>query len=115
MLMVLHHLISATRQAVTETITRVRFELKLRRAQQQGARQLDIGQMEEQVMLSASPATIGGTSTARTLIGTLTDLNNYLDTASNITYLHGTPGNEEDDESLQSMVVGSNTDLAMAP
>jgi len=35
--------------------------------------------------------TIGGTSTARTLTGNLTDLNNYLDTASNLTYLHGTP------------------------
>ncbi|MCP4301579.1 MAG: hypothetical protein GY783_13415, partial [Gammaproteobacteria bacterium] len=43
--------------------------------------------------------TIGGTSTARTLTGTLTDLNNYLNTASNITYLHGTPdtnGNDAD-------------------
>ncbi|MEW8008351.1 MAG: VCBS repeat-containing protein, partial [Candidatus Thiodiazotropha endolucinida] len=43
--------------------------------------------------------TIGGTSTARTLTGTLTDLNNYFNTASNITYLHGTPdtnGNDAD-------------------
>jgi len=35
--------------------------------------------------------TIGGTSTGRTLTGSLTDLNNYLNTASNLTYLHGTP------------------------
>ncbi|MEW8539635.1 MAG: Ig-like domain-containing protein [Candidatus Thiodiazotropha endolucinida] len=43
--------------------------------------------------------TIGGTSTARTLTGTLTDLNNYFNTASNITYLHGTAntsGNDAD-------------------
>jgi hypothetical protein len=43
--------------------------------------------------------TVGGTSTARTLTGSLTDLNNYLNTASNLTYLHGTPhtnGNNAD-------------------
>ncbi|MCP4767153.1 MAG: BspA family leucine-rich repeat surface protein, partial [Gammaproteobacteria bacterium] len=46
--------------------------------------------------------TIGGTSTARTLTGTLTDLNNYLDTASNITYLHGTANiNGDDADTIQ--------------
>ena len=32
----------------------------------------------------------GGTATARTLTGTLTELNAYFNTASNIQYLHGT-------------------------
>ncbi len=34
--------------------------------------------------------TLGGSPTALTISGTLTDLNNYFDTASNISYLHGT-------------------------
>jgi VCBS repeat-containing protein/surface protein len=34
--------------------------------------------------------TFGGTSTALTLTGSLADLNTYLNTTSNITYLHGT-------------------------
>jgi hypothetical protein len=41
--------------------------------------------------------TMGGTPTALTLSGTLTDLNNYLNTPSNITYLHGTPDTNGDD------------------
>jgi hypothetical protein len=43
--------------------------------------------------------TLGGTPTALTLSGTLTDLNNYLNNSSNVTYLHGTPhtnGNDAD-------------------
>ncbi|MCP3888110.1 MAG: hypothetical protein GY702_04450, partial [Desulfobulbaceae bacterium] len=52
--------------------------------------------------------TLGGTSTARTLTGTLTDLNNYLDTASNITYLHGTPGTNGDDVDTIQINVNDN-------
>ncbi|MCP4966187.1 MAG: hypothetical protein GY926_13250, partial [bacterium] len=52
--------------------------------------------------------TIGGTSTVRTLTGTLTDLNNYLDTASNITYLHGTPGTNGDDADTIQINVNDN-------
>ncbi|MCP3952001.1 MAG: BspA family leucine-rich repeat surface protein, partial [Desulfobacterales bacterium] len=52
--------------------------------------------------------TIGGTSTARTLTGTLTDLNNYLDTASNITYLHGTPGTNGDNADTINVKVNDN-------
>jgi len=43
--------------------------------------------------------TIGGSSTALTLTGSLANLNTYLNTASNITYLHGTAnlnGNDAD-------------------
>ena len=43
--------------------------------------------------------TIGGTSTALTISGSLTDLNSYLNTASNINYLHATGnfnGNDAD-------------------
>ncbi|MCA9196849.1 MAG: tandem-95 repeat protein [Planctomycetales bacterium] len=43
--------------------------------------------------------TIGGTSTARTITGTLIDLNNYFDDVTKIQYLHGTPqtnGNNAD-------------------
>ncbi|QDV70163.1 Bifunctional hemolysin/adenylate cyclase precursor [Rosistilla carotiformis] len=39
---------------------------------------------------AAAGITVGGTSTARTLTGNLADLNSYLNTASNLTYLHGT-------------------------
>ncbi|MCP5092909.1 MAG: hypothetical protein GY949_18505, partial [Gammaproteobacteria bacterium] len=52
--------------------------------------------------------TIGGSGTARTLTGTLTDLNNYLDTASNITYLHGTPGTNGDDADTIQVNVNDN-------
>ncbi|MCP4966866.1 MAG: hypothetical protein GY926_16760, partial [bacterium] len=52
--------------------------------------------------------TIGGTSTARTLTGTLTDLNNYLDTATNITYLHGTPGTSGEDADTIQINVNDN-------
>ena len=46
---------------------------------------------------AGSGITVGGTSTARTLTGNLTDLNNYLDVASNLTYLHGTANTNGDD------------------
>ncbi|MCP4965195.1 MAG: hypothetical protein GY926_08155, partial [bacterium] len=52
--------------------------------------------------------TIGGTSTARTLTGTLTNLNNYLNTASNITYLHGTPGTNGDNADTIQINVNDN-------
>ncbi|MCP3852371.1 MAG: hypothetical protein GY694_19370, partial [Gammaproteobacteria bacterium] len=52
--------------------------------------------------------TLGGTSTARTLTGTLTDLNNYLNTASNITYLHDTPGTSGEDADTIQINVNDN-------
>ncbi|MES9926148.1 MAG: FG-GAP-like repeat-containing protein, partial [Candidatus Thiodiazotropha endolucinida] len=52
--------------------------------------------------------TIGGTSTARTLTGTLTDLNNYFNTASNITYLHGTPDTNGDDADTINVTINDN-------
>ncbi|MCP4379650.1 MAG: hypothetical protein GY794_26215, partial [bacterium] len=52
--------------------------------------------------------TIGGTPTARTLTGTLTDLNNYLNTASHITYLHGTQNTNGDDADTISVTVNDN-------
>ncbi|QDV13542.1 Bifunctional hemolysin/adenylate cyclase precursor [Rosistilla oblonga] len=45
---------------------------------------------------AAAGITVGGTSTVRTLTGSLTDLNSYLNTSSNITYLHGTPDTNGD-------------------
>ncbi|MFC1353564.1 MAG: tandem-95 repeat protein [gamma proteobacterium symbiont of Clathrolucina costata] len=52
--------------------------------------------------------TIGGTSTARTLTGTLTDLNNYFNTASNITYLHGTPDTNGNDADTINVTINDN-------
>ncbi|MCG7890844.1 MAG: Ig-like domain-containing protein [Candidatus Thiodiazotropha endolucinida] len=52
--------------------------------------------------------TIGGTSTARTLTGTLTDLNNYFNTARNITYLHGTPDTNGDDADTINITINDN-------
>ncbi|MEW8667765.1 MAG: FG-GAP-like repeat-containing protein, partial [Candidatus Thiodiazotropha endolucinida] len=52
--------------------------------------------------------TIGGTSTARTLTGTLTDLNNYFNTASNITYLHGTPDTNGDNADTINVTINDN-------
>ncbi|MCG8115997.1 MAG: Ig-like domain-containing protein, partial [Candidatus Thiodiazotropha endolucinida] len=52
--------------------------------------------------------TIGGTSTARTLTGTLTDLNNYFNPASNITYLHGTPDTNGDDADTINITINDN-------
>ncbi|MES9974806.1 MAG: DUF4347 domain-containing protein, partial [Candidatus Thiodiazotropha sp.] len=52
--------------------------------------------------------TIGGTSTARTLTGTLTDLNNYFNTASNITYLHGTPDINGDNADTINVTINDN-------
>ena len=52
--------------------------------------------------------TIGGTSTALTLTGSLTDLNNYLNTASNITYLHGTPHTSGDNADTINVTVNDN-------
>ncbi|WP_145288461.1 FG-GAP-like repeat-containing protein [Rosistilla oblonga] len=45
---------------------------------------------------AAAGITVGGTSTVRTLTGSLIDLNSYLNTSSNITYLHGTPDTNGD-------------------
>ncbi|MEW8286385.1 MAG: FG-GAP-like repeat-containing protein, partial [Candidatus Thiodiazotropha endolucinida] len=61
--------------------------------------------------LSASAGTgitIGGSSTARTLTGTLSDLNNYFDTASNITYLHGTANDNGNDADTINVTINDN-------
>ncbi|MCP4949181.1 MAG: BspA family leucine-rich repeat surface protein, partial [Aestuariibacter sp.] len=53
--------------------------------------------------------TIGGSGTGiLTLDGTLADLNTFLDTASNITYLHGTPGTNGDDADTIQVNVNDN-------
>ncbi|MEW8316163.1 MAG: Ig-like domain-containing protein [Candidatus Thiodiazotropha endolucinida] len=57
---------------------------------------------------AGSGITIGGTSTARTLTGTLTDLNNYFNTASNITYLHGTPNTAGNDADTINVTINDN-------
>ncbi|MGD9126238.1 MAG: DUF4347 domain-containing protein, partial [Planctomycetia bacterium] len=46
----------SARQAFTETVTGALSDRKVRKAQKQKARQLDLAQMEDRVMLSASPA-----------------------------------------------------------
>ncbi|MFK8081655.1 MAG: Ig-like domain-containing protein [Granulosicoccus sp.] len=55
--------------------------------------------------------TLGGTSTAVTLTGSLTNLNNYFNTASNITYLHGTADTNGDNADTIAVVIndGGNT------
>ncbi|MCP3880764.1 MAG: DUF285 domain-containing protein, partial [Sulfitobacter sp.] len=53
--------------------------------------------------------TLGGSgSGVLTLDGTQTDLNNYLNTASNITYLHGTPGTSGEDADTIQINVNDN-------
>ncbi|MEZ6119718.1 MAG: cadherin-like domain-containing protein [Pirellulaceae bacterium] len=65
--------------------------------------------------------TIGGTSTARTITGTLTDLNNYFDDVTKIQYRHGTPqtnGNHADSITVSvndngNTGVGGGTDVVL--
>ncbi|MCP4966486.1 MAG: hypothetical protein GY926_14805, partial [bacterium] len=53
--------------------------------------------------------TIGGSGTGiLTLDGTLADLNTFLNTASNITYLHGTPGTNGDNADTIQVNVNDN-------
>ncbi|MCP4371294.1 MAG: hypothetical protein GY797_24735, partial [Deltaproteobacteria bacterium] len=53
--------------------------------------------------------TVGGSGTGvLTLDGTQTDLNTFLDTANNITYLHGTPGTNGDDADTIQVNVNDN-------
>ncbi|MCP3857486.1 MAG: hypothetical protein GY698_22590, partial [Actinomycetia bacterium] len=53
--------------------------------------------------------TVGGSGTGvLTLDGTLTDLNTFLDTASNITYLHSTPGTNGDNVDTIQINVNDN-------
>ena len=52
--------------------------------------------------------TLGGTSTALTISGTLTDLNNYFNTASNITYLHGTAQHNGDNADTIQVEINDN-------
>ena len=52
--------------------------------------------------------TLGGTPTALTISGTLTDLNNYFNTASNITYLHGTANTNGDNADTIQVQINDN-------
>ncbi|MEM6469383.1 MAG: cadherin-like domain-containing protein, partial [Planctomycetota bacterium] len=52
--------------------------------------------------------TFGGTTTSRTITGTLADLNAYFDNASNIQYLHGTPNTNGDNADTITVVVNDN-------
>ena len=51
---------------------------------------------------------MGGSATARTFTGTLTDLNTYFDNASNIQYLHGTPGTTGNNADTIQVVINDN-------
>ncbi|MEO1528387.1 MAG: cadherin-like domain-containing protein [Planctomycetota bacterium] len=52
--------------------------------------------------------TFGGTSTARTLTGTLADLNAYFDNTSNIQYQHGVSHTNGDNADTISVVINDN-------
>ena len=52
--------------------------------------------------------TFGGTANARTITGTLANLNAYFDNASNIQYLHGTVNTSGDDADSITVVVNDN-------
>ncbi len=54
--MIKHSWFHSARRAIADAVTGVRFRVKLNRARRQSARQLDLGRMEERVMLSATPA-----------------------------------------------------------
>ncbi len=55
--------------------------------------------------------TFGGSATTRTITGTLTELNNYFDTVSNIQYQHGSPHTNGDIADTINIVIndGGNT------
>ena len=58
---------------------------------------------------SGGGVTVGGSGTGTlTLTGTLASLNTFLDSASNITYLHGTPGTTGNDADTINVVVNDN-------
>ena len=52
--------------------------------------------------------TFGGTATARTITGSLADLNAYFDNASNVQYLHGTQHINGDDADTITVVINDN-------
>ena len=54
---------------------------------------------------SGSGITVGGTATARTFTGSLSDLNTYFNTATNLQYLHGTANTNGDDADTISVVI----------
>ncbi|PNY36817.1 hypothetical protein C2E31_10670, partial [Rhodopirellula baltica] len=60
---------------------------------------------------SSGGVTVGGTATARTFTGTITDLNAYFDDVTQIKYQHGTPGTTGNDVDSISVVIndGGNT------
>ena len=58
---------------------------------------------------SGGGVTVGGSGTGSlTLTGSLASLNTFLDSASNITYLHGTPGTTGNDADTINVVVNDN-------
>ena len=67
----------------------------------------------ELTVATGTGITLGGTATARTFTGTLTDLNNYFDTPSNVQYLHSTTHLNGDDADTITVVIndGGNTGL----
>jgi len=58
--------------------------------------------------VAGSGITIGGTPTVLTISGTLADLNNYFNTASNITYLHGTAHTNGEDVDTIKVEINDN-------
>ena len=59
--------------------------------------------------------TLGGTPTALTVTGTLADLNNYFNTASNITYLHGTLHTNGDNADTIQVEINDNGNTGSGP
>ncbi len=62
----------------------------------------------ELTVAAGTGITLGGTATARTFTGTLTDLNNYFNTASNVQYLHATPHTNGDNADSITVLVNDN-------
>ncbi len=62
----------------------------------------------ELTVAAGTGITLGGTATARTFTGTLTDLNNYFNTASNVQYLHATPHTNGDNADSITVLINDN-------
>ncbi|MCC9598944.1 DUF4347 domain-containing protein [Stieleria sp. JC731] len=60
---------------------------------------------------SGGGVTVGGSASAMTFTGTITDLNTFFDTPTNIQYIHGTPGTTGDNADTISVTIndGGNT------
>lgn len=62
----------------------------------------------ELTVAAGTGITLGGTATSRTFTGTLSDLNNYFDNASNIQYLHGTANTFGSNADAVTVVINDN-------